>query len=218
MAGGGGQSIAGVRTGPASGLSSDPRALEVGGWLPMSEDPRTKTNPIFRANQLKLGVFALNAEINAMTTVPEKFVPTWENSLAVARIADASGYEALVPYARWCSFGPDEHHYSARCFENLTWAAAIAASTRHACVMSTVQVMTVHPLLAAKAMTTIDHVSGGRFGLNIVVGNAMENAMFGAPPIPHAAYYDYAEEWITVVKRLWTDHEKFAFAGRHLRL
>jgi len=184
----------------------------------MAADPRAATNPLFGANKLKLGVFALNAEINAMTTVPEKFVPTWENSVAVARIADAAGYEALVPYARWGSFGSDEHHYSARVFENLTWAAAIAASTNHACVMSTVQVMTVHPLLAAKAMTTIDHVSNGRFALNIVVGNTMENAMFGAPDIPHAEYYDYAEEWITVVKRLWTDQARFDFAGRHLHL
>jgi alkanesulfonate monooxygenase SsuD/methylene tetrahydromethanopterin reductase-like flavin-dependent oxidoreductase (luciferase family) len=184
----------------------------------MSDDPRSSTNPLFGSNKLKLGVFALNAEINAMTTVPEKFVPSWDNSLRVARIADAAGYEALVPYARWGSFGPDEHHFSARGFENFTWAAAIAASTSHACIMSTVQVMTIHPLLAAKAMTTIDHVSNGRFALNMVVGNTMENAMFGAPAIPHAEYYDYAEEWITVVKRLWTEQTKFDFAGRHVRL
>ena len=186
--------------------------------MPMADDPRSLTNPLFRSNKLKLGVFALNAEINAMTTVPEKFVPTWENSVAVARIADEAGYEALVPYARWGSFGPDEHHYSAHVFENFTWAAAIAASTRHACVMSTVQVMTVHPIHAAKAMTTIDHVSNGRFALNLVVGNTMENAMFGAPDIPHAEYYGYAEEWITVVKRLWAEQDRFDFAGRYLHL
>ena len=93
----------------------------------------------------------------------------------------------------------------AMAFENFTWAAGIAAKTNYACVMSTVQVMTMHPLLAAKAMATIDHVSNGRFALNLVVGNAMENAMFGAPAIPRDEYYDYAEEWITVVKRLWSD-------------
>ena len=84
------------------------------------------TNPLFGANRLKLGVFALNAEVNAMTTVPERFVPTWENSVEVARVADAARYEALVPYARWTSWGKDEHHHSARCFDNLTWAAGIA--------------------------------------------------------------------------------------------
>jgi dimethylsulfone monooxygenase len=182
----------------------------------MATDPRAATNPLFGTNKLKLGVFALNAEINVMTTAPEKFNPTWANGLAVAKIADRAGYEALVPYARWGSWGPDAHHYTARAFENLTWAAGIAAKTHYACVMSTIQVMTVHPILAAKAMTTIDHVSNGRFALNLVVGNAMENAMFGAPPIPHDVSYDYAEEWITVVKRLWSDPAMFDYRGQYV--
>jgi dimethylsulfone monooxygenase len=184
----------------------------------MSADPRSKTNPLFGANKLKLGVFALNAEINAMTTVPEKFVPTWDNGVDVAIVADAAGYEALVPYARWASFGSDEHHYSAHAFENFTWAAGIAARTNHCCVMSTVQVMTMHPILAAKAMATIDHVSNGRFALNMVVGNVMENAMFGAPPIAHDEYYDYAEEWIAVVKRLWTETDLFDSNGKYVKV
>lgn len=182
----------------------------------MVADLRAATNPLFGTNKLKLGVFALNAEINVMTTVPEKFDPTWANGVAVATIADRAGYEALVPYARWGSWGPDAHHYTARAFENLTWAAGIAASTRHACVMSTIQVMTVHPLFAAKAMTTIDHVSNGRFALNLVVGNTMENAMFGVLAIPHDASYDYAEEWITVVKRLWSDAAMFDYRGQYI--
>ena len=84
--------------------------------------------------------------------------------------------------------------------------------------MSTVQVMTTHPILAAKAMATIDHVSAGRFGLNIVVGNAVENALFGAPDIPHDDYYAYAEEWIGIIKRLWTDPAEFDHAGKYLAL
>jgi len=184
----------------------------------MSKDVRAGVNPLFGSNKLKLGVFALNAEVNVMTTAPEKFVPTWRNSVEVAQIADQARYEALVPYARWGSWGPDAHHYTARAFENFTWAAGIAGKTNYSCVMSTVQVMTMHPLLAAKAMTTIDHISNGRFALNLVVGNAVENAMFGAPAIPHDEYYAYAEEWITVVKRLWSDPEMFDYAGKYLTL
>ena len=184
----------------------------------MTSDGAARANPLYGDNRLKLGVFALNAEVNAMTTLPERFVPTWPNSVEVARIADAAKYEALVPYARWTSFGPDEYHPSARGFENFTWAAAIAASTNHACVMSTVQVMTMHPVHAAKAMATIDHVSGGRFGLNLVVGNPIENAMFGAPAIPRGEYYDYAEEWIGVVKRLWSEDARFDFSGKYVKV
>jgi dimethylsulfone monooxygenase len=181
-------------------------------------DPRASTNSLFGPNKLKLGVFALNSHINVMTTVPEKFVPTWSNGVEVAQVADRTGYEALVPYARWGSWGADEHHYTAHAFENFTWAAGIASKTRSACVMSTVQVLTIPALLAAKAMATIDHISNGRFALNLVVGNTVENAMFGAPPISHDECYDYAEEWIAVVKRLWTDPALFDYAGKYVQV
>jgi hypothetical protein len=58
------------------------------------------TNPIFNQNKLKLGTFCTNAIPN-ITFVPELLRPTWTNALAMARIADQSGLEAIVPIARW---------------------------------------------------------------------------------------------------------------------
>jgi alkanesulfonate monooxygenase SsuD/methylene tetrahydromethanopterin reductase-like flavin-dependent oxidoreductase (luciferase family) len=37
-------------------------------------------------------------------------------------------------------------------------------------IFATSHLPTVHPIVAAKAATTIDHISGGRFGLNLVMG------------------------------------------------
>ena len=46
--------------------------------------------------------------------------------------------------------------------------------------MSTLHVLNIHPVLAAKALTTIDHISNGRLALNIVTGwFKEENEMFG---------------------------------------
>lgn len=184
----------------------------------MSDDPRSATNPLFNGNKLRLGAFAFNGEGAIMTTVPEHFKLTWPNSLDVALQADAGGFEAIVPYARWRSL-VDAHHYTGRVFETLAWASAIAAKTSYSAVMSTCHVPLIHPIWAAKSMTTIDNVSNGRFALNIVCGwFRPEIEMFNAPILSHDDRYDYADEWITVVKKLWTEDEMFDFAGKYLKI
>ena len=62
----------------------------------LSDDPRNGINPLFNDNRLKLGVFGNNGPGAAMTTVPELFDPTWDNSLRVSQQADAAGFEAIV--------------------------------------------------------------------------------------------------------------------------
>lgn len=182
------------------------------------DDPRSATNPLFGPNRMKLGVFAFNGGAATMTTVPEQYELTWPNTLDVAREADRAGFEALVPYARWRSF-VDAEHRSGRVFETLTWAAALSAATSHSAIMSTCHVPLVHPLMAAKAAATIDHISNGRFALNIVCGwFEPEIEMFNAPLLDHEQRYGYADEWVTILKRLWSDDDVFDFSGRHIAM
>ena len=102
---------------------------------------------------------------------------------------------------------------------DLTWAAALAAQTSYSAVMSTCHVPIVHPLLAAKAAATIDCISGGRFALNIVCGwFEPEIEMFNAPRLDHDERYRFADEWITIVKRLWSEQDYFDVAGTHVKL
>ena len=73
----------------------------------------------------------------------------------------------------------------------------------------------MHPVMAAKQAATIDHVSGGRFTLNVVTGwYRPEIEMFGAPLLEHDTRYDMAVEWIEIIKRLWTSEEEFDFDGK----
>ena len=75
----------------------------------------------------------------------------------------------------------------------------------------------MHPIMAAKQATTIDHVTGGRFALNIVTGwYRPEIEMFGAPQMDHDVRYDCAVEWLDIIKRLWTEDEEFDFDGKLL--
>ena len=69
--------------------------------------------------------------------------------------------------------------------------------------------------MAAKQATTIDHVTGGRFALNIVTGwNRPEIEMFGSPLMEHDDRYDCAVEWLDIIKQLWTREEQFDFEGK----
>lgn len=178
----------------------------------------TAGNPLFNGNRLKLGVFAFNGGAATMTTLPEQYALTWPNSLDVALQADAAGFEALVPYARWRSFVSPEHR-SGQMFETLTWAAALAAQTSYSAVMSTCHVSIVHPLMIAKAGATIDAISNGRFALNIVCGwFEPEIEMFNALKLGHEQRYRYAEEWTTVLKRLWSEQDAFDYSGEYIRI
>ena len=63
-----------------------------------------------------------------------------------------------------------------------------------------------------KQATTIDHISNGRFALNLVMGwFTPEMEMFQGTQRAHDDRYRYGAEWLTVVKRLWTDEAPFDF-------
>jgi alkanesulfonate monooxygenase SsuD/methylene tetrahydromethanopterin reductase-like flavin-dependent oxidoreductase (luciferase family) len=110
-------------------------------------------------------------------------------------------------------------NFNGTCFETFTWAAGLAAATERAAVFSTAHVPTVHPIMAAKQCTTIDHISGGRFALNVVCGwFRPELEMFGAPTMEHDTAYEYAAEWLDVVRALWTTEGEFDHTGRYFRI
>jgi len=77
----------------------------------------------------------------------------------------------------------------------------------------------VHPVRAAKEVATIDHISGGRFCLNVVAGwNERGIAMFGTRQLEHDERYDVAEDWITRCKELWTREGEFDYDGPHFQV
>ena len=154
----------------------------------------------------KLGVFSANADGGlALTTVPERWKATWPDNVAAARIADKGGFDFFLPIARWAGFG-GKTHAREWSFETFTWASGLAALTKRMVIFATVHVPLIHPIYAAKALATLDHISDGRAGLNIVCGwNPTEFAMFGTKPDERA--YDRASEWIEIVERAYGSGE-----------
>jgi alkanesulfonate monooxygenase SsuD/methylene tetrahydromethanopterin reductase-like flavin-dependent oxidoreductase (luciferase family) len=180
---------------------------------------RQETNPCFSRRRLKLGTFQTNLDSGCvMSDLEGRLRISWPNTLALARLAEEMEFEALVPVARWQGFGGRTNPQGPG-FETYTWAAGIAASTRTAGVFSTSHISLTHPIIAAKQSTVIDHISGGRYALNIVTGwNQPEFEMFGISMMTHEERYACAEEWVTLVKRLWREEDAFDHEGKFYRI
>jgi FMNH2-dependent dimethyl sulfone monooxygenase len=174
-------------------------------------------NPVFNSNKLKLGIFGANGPGTTSTTLPERFDPTWSNAIEVAVQVDQAGFEAIVPFARWRPFGPDGH-VSGKILDPSMLAAAIAARTSYSCIMSTIHTPVMHPIVVAKQIATLDHISSGRSALNIVCGwFKPEMEMFGAAQREHSDRYQHADEWTTILKRVFTEKESFDFPGESIQ-
>jgi len=174
------------------------------------------TNPIFNDNKLKLGTFCTNGRAGAAhTLVPEGNQLNWPRAVEIAQKADRAGYEAVVPLARWKGYIKEKpNHVSGEVLDPFTWAAGIAQATEQIGVFVTSHAPTIHPIVAAKQTATIDIISNGRLGINVVGGwNRPELEMFGAPLREHDQRYEYLAEWLDVIKRLWTSNEEFDHHG-----
>jgi len=180
---------------------------------------RRQTNPIFNTRKLRLGTFQTNLDSGCvMSDLDGRLDISWPNTLALARLADEMEFEALVPVARWQGFGGATNPQG-RGFEAYTWAAGIAAATTRSGVVATSHVSLNHPIMAARQATVIDHISNGRFTLNIVTGwNKPEIDMFGSAMLPHDERYACTEEWLAIVKRLWTEDDPIDFEGKYYKI
>jgi len=170
---------------------------------------------LLASNKFKLGLFAMNCSNGlCMTTAPERWDASWANNKRAAKLADEAGIDFLLPIGRWHGYkGSTDTQGSS--FETLAWAGGLLACTNQISVCGTLHVRFLNPIFAAKQMTTIDHIGEGRFALNIVSGwNHGEFDMFGIELIPHETRYNYTEEWVNIVKRVWSEDEPFDFTGQ----
>lgn len=111
--------------------------------------------------------------------------------------------------AMWDGYESGLAHYANARLEPVTLLAALAATTRHIGLLPTISASYSEPYNVARMLASLDHISGGRFGWNVVTsGMAEEGLNFGGGgPIDHALRYDRAAEFVAVVKALWDSVE-----------
>ena len=180
---------------------------------------RRESNPIFNDRKLKFGSFQTNLDSACiMSDLDGRHHITWPNTVSCARLADEMEFEAIVPVARWRGFGGKVNPQGAG-FETYTWAAGLGALTKYPSIFATSHVPMYHPIVSAKQSTVIDHITNGRFTLNIVAGwNKPEIDMFGSEMLLHDERFEVADEWLTIIKRLWSEDEDFDYEGKYYKI
>ena len=181
-------------------------------------DPRAATNPMFGPNRFKLGVFSANCDGGlTMSLAPERWKADWDDIVAMCQLADEAGLEFILPVAKWRGYQGKANIYG-RSFETMTHSAAIGALTKRICVFSTIHVPLVTPAFAAKAISTIDHISHGRAGLNIVCGWNQEEFDLHGVTIDQDQRYEHGLEWWQVWSKLLEGGPEFDWQGRFFQL
>ncbi|MGY2047899.1 LLM class flavin-dependent oxidoreductase [Methylobacterium sp. JK268] len=132
----------------------------------------------------------------------------------LARRAEEAKFDAIF-FADGPSL-PENVRYSSRVrFEPVTWLTAIAAATSRIGLIGTASTTYGEPYNLARLFASLDHISGGRAGWNIVTTSdpgAAQN--FGLPEHPpHGDRYDRAREFLEVVTKLWDSWEDDALVA-----
>lgn len=181
-------------------------------------DPTRRRHPLFGPNRFKLGIFSANCDGGlTMSLAPERWRANWDDIVAMTRIADDAGIEFILPVAKWRGYQGKANVYGCS-FETLTHGAALGALTQRIAIFSTVHVPLVTPAFGAKAIATIDHISHGRAGLNIVCGWNQDEFDLHGVTIDQDARYDHGLEWFQVWSRLLRGGPEFDWNGRFFKL
>ncbi|WP_378145926.1 LLM class flavin-dependent oxidoreductase [Cnuibacter sp. UC19_7] len=86
------------------------------------------------------------------------------------------------------------------------------AATERIAIAPTVNAGATPPYLAARQFSTLQHLSSGRFGVNVVT-DVKSARHFGLQEIAHDAAYDRAEEWLAAIEQLWGSWGEGAYIG-----
>jgi pyrimidine oxygenase len=169
--------------------------------------------------QLELGVFLpIGNNGFMMSHAAPQYHPTFEHNRQIALLAEEIGLDYVFSMSKWRGYGGDTEFWD-HTLESVSLMIGLAAVTQRIGLIATVNPLLFHPAAMAKIIATADDIAGGRFGLNLITGSAMEEYdQMGVVPEGYAGRrYDYLSEWTTVLKRLWTE-DRVSHSGEFFHL
>jgi FMNH2-dependent dimethyl sulfone monooxygenase len=157
------------------------------------------------------------------STLPRGTTWTFDYNLALTRKAEALGFDLVFGLAQWLGKGGlgGQLHYREQSLDPFIATAAMASATSRIILISTIHVLygPWHPLHLAKFGATLDHISGGRWGVNVVTGYAArEPLMFGMTRPEHDLRYEMSDEFAGILEALWNGDADRSFDGRWWKL
>lgn len=132
--------------------------------------------------------------------------------LDAARTLERGGFDLLFFadvegfYDVWQGSRDDAVRHAAQvpCNDPALLVPALAAVTSHLCFAVTLSTTNHVPYRTARLFSTLDHLTGGRVGWNIVTSYLADSEANGyGPTVRHDERYDRADEYLDVLYKLW---------------
>lgn len=174
---------------------------------------------------LELGVFAPTigcmppqgkSSFMLVSSAEQRTEPTFEYNRRVAEMLDRAGLEVFFMAQRGRGFGPSD--FWGTSLDSITSAAALAMVTKQIRIISTVHTAFLHPGVLARMGATLDQVSNGRWGLNLVSGWSHKDfEMMNIPFLAHDERYRQTAEFVEVLKKFWTT-DWFDYRGNYFTI
>ncbi|WGS54852.1 LLM class flavin-dependent oxidoreductase [Paraburkholderia sp. D15] len=165
---------------------------------------------------LLLGLFLpIQAGGWSASTLPRTTDWSFDYNLALVQQAEAFGFDLVFALSQWLPKGGYGGVFNGEALDSFMSLAAMTARTERIILVATSHVLygPWHPLHFAKFSATLDHISRGRWGINVVTGHrAIEHEMFGWQRIEHDRRYELAGEFLDAVQQLWAQTENFSYA------
>lgn len=141
---------------------------------------------------------------------------TWDQIRDQWLLAESLGFDSLYLFDHFTGLYADP---AGPCLEASTLLAALARETERAEIGVLVYGNTHrHPVILAKEIVTVDHLSGGRAVLGIGTGwNENEHRWYGIPLPAPGVRVQMLDEALTVIDGL-LENERFSFTGEHYQI
>ena len=156
---------------------------------------------------MQLGVFIpIGNNGWLISTTSPQYKPSFDLNKAIVQKAEGFGFDFALSMIKFHGFGGPSQFWDYN-LESFTLMSGLAAVTSKIQLFATCAVLTMPPPLAARMAVTIDSISHGRFGVNIISGwQRREYTQMGIwPGAEHyKRRYDYCAEYVTIMQDLWS--------------
>jgi pyrimidine oxygenase len=154
-----------------------------------------------------------------ISTTSPQYMPSFALNKAITQRAEHFGLDFVLSMIKLRGFGGKSEFWEHN-LESFTLMAGLAAVTTKIRLYATVATLVIPPAIAARMVATIDDISGGRFGLNVITGwQRPEYAQMGLWPgdAYFARRYDYLSEYVQIMRELWVTGRS-DFKGEFFRM
>jgi len=148
-----------------------------------------------------------------------QYKPTFELNKQIAQSAETYGLDFLLSMIKLRGFGGKTEFWDHN-LESFTLMAGLAAVTSKIKLFATAPSLALPPAIVARMASTIDSISNGRFGVNLVTGwQRPEYSQMGLWPGDEffSTRYAYLSEYIQVLRDLW-ERGQSDFKGDHFTM